>query len=346
MNNKWINKNTVFIYFFCIISLVSAIELLLNNLNYSLFFYQDNVDSFMDLFNSIMEEKGRPRGTPFNGFYPPLTLLIYRILGYGINDKHAWLVTRLQAFELRQSVYGTFLLFLHIIPFLLIFFILIAYSIKGDNKRKLFYSILLSFSGLIWNSLERGNIIIYALIFTLLFVILYQHEEKSAKLLAYFSLAIAVNLKYYPAVFGLLLLEKKDWYGILKCFLSFIIIFFLSYSFVNSSPAATNSLGIINSIKNSLLTIYENISNGFKWGEQTSNYGSGLNYSIINLCRVLYLYKLKFQHADIINFDNIGLYYVDYNSLYRIISYIVFIMGIFSFFFNKEKWKKIAVPAF
>lgn len=346
MNNKWLNKNTVFIYVFFIISLFSAFQLLLNNVNYNLYFHQTNSDSFMDLFNSVIEEKARPRGTPFHGFYPPLTLLFYRIVGYGIKDITYNPNARIQAFELRQSVYGSCLLLLHIIPFLLTFFILVRYAIKGDNKRKMFYSILLSFSGLIWNALERGNIIIYAFIFTFLFVLLYKQENKSLKSISYICLAIAVNIKYYPAVFGLLLLEKKDWYGILKCFISFIIIFLFSYFLVNKSPVSSNSFGVLSSIKNSLVAIYDNIINGFTWGEQTSSYGSGMNYSIVNLCRVTYLYILKFMHSDINDFTNIEMYYVDHSSLYQIITYLIFAIGIFSFFFNNEKWKKLAVPAF
>lgn len=64
---------------------------------------------------------------------------------------------------------------------------------------------------------ERGNMVIIALIGTCLYVLLYDSDKIYCRILAYFALAVAVAIKLYPAVFGILTVLKK---GIKKqCFL-------------------------------------------------------------------------------------------------------------------------------
>ena len=78
-------------------------------------------------------------------------------------------------------------------------------KINGSLNKKLFLSILLCFSGVILWSIERGNSIIYAMLFTLLFVVLYDSESLKLKNLSCVGFAIAINIKIDPAVFGLIL---------------------------------------------------------------------------------------------------------------------------------------------
>lgn len=359
MLNVRLTKNKTFILCFLILTFVSVAQLFWNSSNFRYYFHQDNDDSFMDLYNSVIYQKYAVKNGAPLGFYPPLSIIPYRIMGYGIKDVDADFPSRQQAFALRSSVYGSFLLFIQIMPFLFFFFILVFYAIKGSDKRKLFYSFLLSFSGLMLWTLERGNIINYALIFTMLFVLLYQSENEKYRFLAYVCLAVAANLKLYPAVFGLLLIDKKDWNGIVKCIGSFLVIYLISFIICSfklpaSKTAASISVnqeiyasfGLFSAIADMVKAVFTNVMNGFSWGEKAANYGSGLNFSINNLCKVIYLFILKVSHLDMTNTDIIRLYYVNHIIIYRIVTCFFLLIGIFSFFFSNEKWKKLAVPAF
>ena len=358
MLNVKLTKNRTFVFCFCILTLVSVAQLFWNCSNFKYYFHQDKIDPFMDLYNSVIAEKSHI-GVPPQGFYPPLSIIPYRIMGYGIKDNNSALPPREQAFELRNSVYGAFLLFIQIMPFLISFFIIAFLMIDGNQKRKLFYSLLLSFSGLMLLTLERGNIIVYALIFTLLFVFLYHSEDVKRRYLAYICLAIAANLKLYPAIFGLLVIEKKDWNGVIKCIGSFLLIYLISFLLcciklpapklsvsIGANQEIYASFGLFKSIADMIKSVFVNVINGFKWGEGTATYGAGMNLSIINLCKLGYLFILKIQNLGMENAEIIRLYYVNHIVFYRVIACIFLIIGIFSFFFAKEKWKKWAIPAF
>lgn len=65
-------------------------------------------------------------------------------------------------------------------------------------------------------SLERGNIALLAAMLSLLFVVLYESEERHLRELSYICLALAFSIKIYPAILGILLVRKKDFIGILK----------------------------------------------------------------------------------------------------------------------------------
>lgn len=358
MLNVKLTKNRTFVFCFCILTLVSVAQLFWNCSNFKYYFHQDKIDPFMDLYNSVIAEKSNI-GVPPQGFYPPLSIIPYRIMGYGIKDNNSALPPREQAFELRNSVYGAFLLFIQIMPFLFSFFIIVFLMTNGDQKRKLFYSLLLSFSGLMLLTLERGNIIVYALIFTLLFVLLYESGTEKHRFLAYICLAVAANLKLYPAVFGLLIIEKRDWNGAIKCIGSFLLIYLLSFllcylklpssdisALTSSNQDIYASFGLFTAIADMVKAVFANVTNGFKWGEGTATYGAGMNLSIVNLCKLGYLFILKIQHLDMENADIIRLYYVNHMIIYRIVTCCFLLIGVFSFFFSNEKWKKLAVPAF
>ena len=358
MFNIKFTKNKTFVLAFFILTFISIFLLLGNSLNFKYYFHQDNVDSFMDLYNSVIAEKYSSKGSIVQGFYPPLSIVPYRIMGYGVNDINSALPLRQQAFDLRNSVYGTFLMLVHVMLFLFSLFIIGFYAIKGNDRKKIFYSLLLSFSGLVLSSLERGNIIVYAFLFTILFVLLYQSENEKHKYIAYICLAIAANLKLYPAVFGLLLIDNKDWSGIIKCAVFFFLIYFISFLFcgfvfsksevsmANENLYIYASFDLFKPIFDVFRAAVFNVVNGFSWGERTSDYGSGLNFSIINLCKIGYLFILKLTHINMENADIVKLYYVNHIIIYRIFTFLCFIMGLFSFFFVNEKWKKLAIPAF
>ncbi len=59
----------------------------------------------------------------------------------------------------------------------------------------------------------RGNVIYFALIFLLIFLLWYDHKSASLRELAYLSLALAGMIKIYPLFFGVFLLHKRQWFA-------------------------------------------------------------------------------------------------------------------------------------
>ena len=57
----------------------------------------------------------------------------------------------------------------------------------------------------------RGNVIYFALIFLLIFLLWHDHENPVLRELSYLSLALAGMIKLYPLFFGVYLLHKKRW---------------------------------------------------------------------------------------------------------------------------------------
>ena len=59
--------------------------------------------------------------------------------------------------------------------------------------------------------LERGNLVILCLIALLVFVQNYESESAAAREVGLFALGVAVALKIYPVLFGLLLIRERRW---------------------------------------------------------------------------------------------------------------------------------------
>ena len=170
----------------------------------------------MDLFNMTVG--------PFNSTYPPLSLIPFKIMCLLTHPDVAF-----APFDLRENYCGAFFLMLFIFAFSSVFLYTMFFSVKGDVKRKIFYSLLFLFSGIVFWTTERANIMSFAFLFSLLFVVLYCDGDEKKKRISYVLLALAISLKLYPGAFLLLLLEKKDFKGILCVALQTLVIFVFSY---------------------------------------------------------------------------------------------------------------------
>lgn len=319
-------KNFLLPFFF--FTAFSMIMLILKADNFKYYFHQDPLDTFMDLFNSIVAEKDAKWGKNSPGFYPPLSIIPYRIFSHSWNFGGELMPFRDMAFKIRNSVFGFYLVCMHIGAFVIPFFLILIKKINGSLNKKLFLSILLCFSGVILWSIERGNSIIYAMLFTLLFVVLYDSESLKLKNLSCVCFAIAINIKIYPAVFGLILLEKKDWKSVLKSFLYTAGIYVATFAICGYR----------------IVTFGSNVAAGVAWGESTTDLGSGLNFSIQNISRLIYTFVFSILHPDFSR-NELAFACKDYINIYRVITLLVFVLLFVSFFFLEKKWMKLMVPA-
>lgn len=78
-------------------------------------------------------------------------------------------------------------------------------------------------------TIERGNIVLLAAMLIMVFIFYYDSEICWQKEIALVSLALAAGLKITPALFGVLLLYRKDWYGALRACVVRTIVFFCAF---------------------------------------------------------------------------------------------------------------------
>ena len=191
------------------------------------FFHQnDFLDTGMDFFHSIEYVHGREPYAKFETVYPPLANLFFLLILYIIprdvsfswpDDYYASIRMRGTALDLRvnQATMICFLVFILICVWLLIS--LIRYQFKRErqlNQSLLSFCALTSY-GVLW-CIERGNILFLVLSLCYFFLLFYRSNNKILKETALVSLAIAAGIKLYPAFFGLLLLQEKDWKSVGK----------------------------------------------------------------------------------------------------------------------------------
>lgn len=305
-------SNSVFLLVFALITIFSLCSLFFGD-KYSFYFFVDKKDSFMDFFNSIVEDKNRGGNI---GIYPPLPRLHYKVLARFIpweafDDS---LSLRQQAFALRDSVYGTVVFTLYNLLFIVPLIAAMYYSLKGSAKEKWIYIAMFCFSGIFIYTIERGNCIIFAFLFTLLFILLYDNPKY--RQLAYLSLALAASIKLYPAVFGLLLLSKKDYKGCFVVFAEFCIIYAVSYLLCGFTFQTNNVQKLIS------------------WSGSKPMRGNNWSAKNILRCASYVINKVAGMYSGSFVLPK-GVFWVSK----------IFLLGtgIFSYFYSEKVWKKLCV---
>ena len=148
--------------------------------------------------------------------YPPFASLIYKL--------HYMFIPELQPDSLTAINY---VVFIFILETLLPLSVLIYKLCEGSENSRLLMVLAFLLSGPILYQFQRGNQAFNALILLLFFLLFFQSENKFLRELAFICLAISANLKYYPAVFGMLLLKEERWGDALRCIIYGIIVFCL-----------------------------------------------------------------------------------------------------------------------
>ena len=135
------------------------------------------------------------------------------------------------------------LLMMFIIATSITLFILFYKLFNQNNKNlTLLYTLSMFITAPIIFAYERLNIILLAFIFTIYFLLYYKSENKLLRYTALVSLAIAFNIKLYPAIFGVLLLKEKRWRDSIICALCAIILFVLPLLFYAATSNQTSSV--------------------------------------------------------------------------------------------------------
>lgn len=301
---------TIFLFF---LFLSGVLSFVFHGTLLTSYFFHDLDDSFMDLFNSIYDENKTL------GIYPALAIIPYRILRLLVPPDF-WkpdLYPRENAFLLRASLYGAVILLIHILVFIHVFMTVLTKKIGTKTFKDILLVSCIILSGPILYSLQRGNNIIYAMLFSLLFVVLKDSKSRIYCELSLLCLAVAACIKIYPAVFGLCLLKDKQWKPAIRCSIYGVILFFLPMIFFKG--------GLFN-----FFALTGNIQN---FGASNHGYSGGVffNFSISN-------FFLLFQRA-VNKFFVHGTFQAG-AMIGKIVPLFVFAIGIAVFFSLRKKWQQ------
>jgi len=174
-----------------------------NSLGDMLFY--DRHDYFMDYFNSIYYSLHDPY-FEYDVIYPALTTAGYYAIGAVLEVVQ---VPFTDAITIRESPLG-------MLSYLLITAVALFVLYKALNKNKeesrketaiFFILSLISFPMLF--SIDRGNSVLIAVIFSLLFLVGYNSDNKKIRYLSYVFLGIAAGIKIFPFLFGLLVVRRS-----------------------------------------------------------------------------------------------------------------------------------------
>ena len=304
----------VFTIICCILFLAFLIGLHLdpNGVQRQIFFAGMN-DFFADFFNVLRYIAERdPYFNPINGYgekgYLPLTYLIL----YPFSQLDNYNVMTLQ--ETWNSKMGVMSLFLFIgfSVFMLIF------SLKKIvNKYNLSPILLLGLvlSYIFFFSIERGNTIILTASFTGLFLCYYDSIDRTERIIAIMSLALAVTIKVYPVLFGFLYFEKKQYREIFLSAGLTLIFIFIPFLF----------------FKREFANIPQFINNVWL---NTEAYSIHRIYPRFNLSHILYRFLIKINISDGIE----GIY-----NISKILTIIASLASVIFSVFIKNKWLKISL---
>lgn len=192
-------------------------------------------DTGMDFFNSLFTVANRKPYTEYGICYPPLSCVFFYMFYKSLpnNIKESYIdgthINSGNDIRLNQAAMVPYLIML--IMTLLIIGIIVYHTYKGNKYGKIITTISLLFcSGIIY-CIDRGNIVIVALLFSLIFVLGYDSKSYFIKEISYICLAIATGLKIYPVILGILLIKNKMWKESLRTVIYGLIFFFFPLIF-------------------------------------------------------------------------------------------------------------------
>ncbi len=319
----------IFAIFICFL-IINAIYSAVNNLPFfisSSIFFQDTSDTFMDFFNvnSFVEDMNPYEivDDKFGSSYPPLILLFakfFHLISFAGTSAPR---------DVRESAGGIIALIIYFLIFFVLAFMLIKKALKKREislSTTIIFYVALTLSMPMLYVIDRGNYLIYSLLFVAIFFTYKDSDKRYQKELSYLALAVAIAFKLYPVLFAVLLLTKKDFLGFIKTGVYSLLLFVLPFAvfkggFKNVLYFFTNLQDFSKSMS---------VSKIFFQG-----YSASLNNSI-SLRSVLTVLYLAVTNKDYV-YDTIPSY-IETTGL--ILTLVLVLSAIILCFFIKQEWKK------
>lgn len=190
--------------------------------------FYDRKDTFMDYFNSI-QYLGKPY--EYKVIYPPLINCFYAICGSMTPLSGTVVASASYLREQQMSwivFYGvTVLSILGISSFVWLFLD------KEKIENKIMFLVCVFFSLPFLFLIERGNSLLYVLLFMLAFLYWYNDRRRIFRFVAYVSLGIATGIKITPFIFALLIFRRRKWFEGCVAIIIIAIMFYVPFFFLD-----------------------------------------------------------------------------------------------------------------
>ncbi len=317
MKNRLNAKNLIKTYFgiFSVSAVIFFIMLTLTDgqsfVN-TLFRNSVGTDFFMDFFNSIRDAS--TKDVYKEGIiYPPLANMFFYVLSLMIDPELA--ATKFSRRTMLQRDYVClFIYFVFVVLCLLLFSSIIKryFAKHGLDKYSSAFSVLLIFSYPMIYCVQRGNIALLSLVFSMFFIFNRKNENKFIKELSFILLAIAAGIKLYPAAFGLLLLADKKYKDAIRLAFYGIICIILPFFFYDG---------------------FESI------GDLFNNLNEFSDYSLNKLSPEFVCIDVLAMYANI--FFRLG-----YSDAYTFLATVTYLSAIAIFIISDKEWQKIWAIAY
>lgn len=274
-----------------------------------LFFWNRN-DIFMDFFNPLYQSV--PRLSVYSNIaviYPPFAFSLFTFLASFIPSS-AWADAPLIMRGHPQAV-AVFLAYMLVTVGVFLWEVL-CYK-KGLLWERILFVVIVLCSAPFLFQFDRANLIFVVLLFLMGFVFLKDSPKSWQLQAALLCLAAAANIKFYPAVFGLLLLREKRWDDILRVTLYSLTLFIAPFFLYGGLGRLTD--------------LYSNLKAGVS---HTNTFGFGFFVDLHNTLRLLYYLAFGAEKEALF-------------KVYSYLGWFFLLWGGAATLFVKARWKAVAL---
>ena len=223
-------------------------------------FYIGFADLFMDFFNCVYDASDLGiYQSAASSLYPPLINLVY----YGLSKLISPSLLQQGATAMRESSEGMRLFWGFEGTISILFLVALAWITRGKWWKKVLIVLLGLVSMPLMYALERGNNVALSVFFVTVYLICLHDSSPKKREIGFLCLAIAANIKLYPALFGLLLILEKRKKEAFRCIVYGLVLFIVPLLVYGGFT--TSRIIINNVLFNSRIQVENTISYKISW---------------------------------------------------------------------------------
>lgn len=221
-----------------------------------------------------------PYTSEFHTMYTPLNFaLLWPFALFCKQDPTFLTLNAFNGAEYNKALLTSSAFWMSYLPYVFVFVALYVFLLKKllprDMEESNWFALALILSNVGVYAISRGSNVTYVLLLLLFFVWQYRSSVAWKKELALICLAAAGVCKYYPLIFGALLLKRKDFLGAVRVAIYVVLLFFIPFFFYEGG--ASN------------IAVYFSNLGGFVVGENRIAEGGNLSgYSLVYKIAILF----------------------------------------------------------
>ncbi len=271
---------------FCAIMIVSFVLMVfLSVVTRGLFFrWELDVDPTLGIFSDHYDSMMYSADHPYTGYriiYPALVNLMYLVL-YWAALPYTVEVGETISQQFANSPVVVLGYVVYVLVSLLVLNFLIHYILDkeiGGSRGSVVVCCFLMATPMLY-AIERGNCIIYSIIFMMAFLIWYRSENKTLRYISYVCLAIASGIKIFPVLLALLILRERRYREFVLCAVITVIVQVVPFIFFDGTIIDLVGNMLFHSSKTS---VSENGLSIISWVTIITDYLFGITSSIPGL---------------------------------------------------------------